>query len=123
MSAVVRCRSKMTSKHFLLNALRKINVPDELIVEGRGDNVKIDRRFHSGSREVVYSKSRDADEYICQYSPSDSYALQKMVDAASFTGAVEQWYNALVVKDTLKKQGFMPSIKKVGDKLRVYAMS
>ena len=122
MSAIVRCKSKMKSKKFLLAALRKVKVQDEHLTEMGNDAVNINRAFHSGRASVSYSKIKDG-TYTCRYDSDDTYLLNKKVEGKSFTGEVAQWYSALVVKDTLRKQGFMPSIKREGNKLRVYAQA
>jgi hypothetical protein len=113
----------MKNKKFLLAALNKLGVQSEHINEDAILNsITISRRYHNGHRAVRFFK-RESDVYTCMYDSDDTQRLNAQVEGQSFTSEVSQWYTALVAKDSLRRQGFMTSIKRVGDKLRVYAQT
>jgi hypothetical protein len=122
MSAIIRCKSKMTSQKFLLLALAKLHVLSEHITS-TDKGVMVSRDYHKGMMGVRYYKFGDSKVYESSYDVDDTRKLNAKAEGKTFTGDVAQWYNALIVKDTLKKQGFMPTVKRVGGKLRVYAQA
>jgi hypothetical protein len=112
----------MTQKKYVLEALRKISVPDNFITTS-GDTITIDRNYHRGYRSASFTRAGEG-PYTMSTDSSDRRKLNQKVGGKNFTKTVEQWYNAAIVEDSLRAQGFFPSVAEEKDgSLRVYAQA
>jgi len=120
MSALVTCKSKMTKKKFVVAALEQLEIAKNFIKEQPNDGVSVDRSYFRGYRDITFTKPQDG-TYTIKFDSDDRRKIAAKVGVKDFQKSVHQWYDALVVKDTLTDQGFFPIIQKEGEKLRVVA--
>jgi len=137
MSHYVKCKTKIKDEAVLVTALGKLGVPKEAIdvaepgkrldYKGYGSqagtaNVVVRKdKFHKGYGDVAFCKGEDG-FYSCTVDDMDDVgSLAKMVEVASFSSSVSQWYSALKARKALMKQGLSAKISRNGGKLVVLA--
>ena len=140
MSALITCESQMKNRKELIAALEQIGVPSKVIRTSSGDEKlnlqgygrqkgEVDvliknAEFHNGYGDVGFNKNSAGTFDVLVDDLDDVGALKRKVKAPkSFTASLKQHYSALVVAASLRKQGFFPSIKQDGTKLKVVARS
>jgi len=124
MSALVRCKSKMTDKAYLISALKQLAVPDTAIKDsftGDTSRIGIAKSWHNGTwGQAEYVKGPQSKTYTLTASTEANRALDNKV-GGSFNNQVQQWYAALKVQDTLTAQGLYPTVQKEQGRIKVIA--
>lgn len=138
MSHLVTCKSCMKDKKTVLAALKRLGVPDDMIVvaeegktitlQGYYKNLKsevdilVKQEFHGGYSGFGFSKTEDGSYGICVDDMDDKGALINKTGASnSFSQSVNQWYSALKAQKALKRQGLVAKVKEEDGKLLVLA--
>lgn len=138
MSALMTCRSCMTSEKGILRALKQLGVPEEHIEVALGEALKLkgygrqtenveilipNNKWHNGYSDFGFGRTNGSKEYNMYVDDMDDVGA--LANAAGvkgkFSESVTEWYTAFMAKDALKKMGGIASIKREGEKLVVVA--
>ena len=138
MSAMVKLQSKMKNKKMIVAGLHMMGVTKDAVSVGSGNeltvngyssqrakaDVVIDKtKYHKGYGDVGFRLEEDGTYSILVDDMDNLGSLARTAGVTNFQQSAEQYYNAAVVKKTLEGQGFIPVVKKDGDKLRVLAQA
>jgi hypothetical protein len=128
----------MKDKKTVLSALKKLGVPDDMIVvaeEGKTITLQgyytshkseveilVKQEFHGGYSGFGFAKNDDGTYGIHVDDSDDVGGLVAKTGATnSFSKSVNQWYSALKAQKALKRQGLVAKVKEEDGKLLVLA--
>lgn len=136
MSALVKCKTQMKHMNHIVSGLTMLGVAKDIIetapgteklkLQGYSKTAEVDvliqkLKYHRGYGDVGFAKN-EKKTFDCLVDDLDDVgSLARMVGVDKFSDAVSQYYNASVIKQTLKAQGFIPVVKKENGKIRILA--
>ena len=135
MSALITCETCMKDQNAVVTALKKLGVPEELILiaepgellqlsgysrQSAQVEILIKKSYYGGYGDVGFAKDSKGNYKIYVDDLDDGGALGAKV-GGKFSSGVSQWYAACVAQKALKKQGLVTKVKKKGNKIVVTA--